>query len=323
MAAVAANCDVVIPEDVWGAPFEQLSEEYTVHAEPQLWSDRKALAQRLAGARALVVRNQTKVDAELLAAAPDLRIVARAGVGLDNIDVAAADAAGVVVVSPRGENAQSVAEYAVGTVLALVRDLVGHDRAVRAGRWDRHFGRELHGRTWGLLGAGATGMAVARLARGFGMTVLAYDPYVTRADDAVRLAPLEEVVAGSDVVSIHLPATEETVGLVGAGLLARMRPGAVLVNVGRGEVVDEHALADALEHGALAGAALDVRTAEPPTLGRLERLDNVLLTPHIAGLTEQSQARIMRALADDVRAVLSGGRAANAVGAATSAEVIS
>ena len=314
--------DMVVVEDVWGEQFEALSLEFSVRSDPTLWADRARLLDLVATSRALVVRNRTRVDAELFEAAPRLQLVGRAGVGLDNIDVAAADERGIVVVSPKGANARSVAEHALGAALALMRGLLTHDRVVREGRWDRHPGRELDGRIWGILGAGATGLAVAKLARCLGMSVIAYDPYVDSSsrgliDAGVQLRELDEVCAAADVLSVHLPATPATTGLIGARVLALMRPETVLINVGRGEVVDEEALADALEHRRIFRAALDVRATEPPLRGRLERLDSVLLTPHIAGITEESQSRIMQAIADDVRAVLRGGEAVHAVGAVT------
>jgi phosphoglycerate dehydrogenase-like enzyme len=233
-------------------------------------------------------------------------------VGLDNISVAGAAKRGIAVVFPHAANASSVAEYAIGVALALMRGLCSHDRAVRAGGWDRTSGRELRDRTWGTLGAGATGLATARLAREFGMRVVAYDPYKDPNDPdllvaGVRLVELRALCAESDVVSVHLPSTPETSGLVDRELLRLMRPETILISVGRGNVIDEEALVDALAGGAIAGAALDVRSAEPPTVGRLEELQNVLLTPHVAGITEESQERITKALADDIRAVLSGG----------------
>jgi D-3-phosphoglycerate dehydrogenase/(S)-sulfolactate dehydrogenase len=297
------SAEVVVLEDVWGEPFERLAHKWTV--------DRTGA--QLAGARALVVRNRTRVDAELLDSAPSLEVVGRAGVGLDNIDVAAADARGVVVVAPLGANAISVAEHTVALALALTRDLRGHDRAVRAGRWTRTPGRELAGRTWGLLGLGATGRAVARLAGAFGMRVLAYDPYVDAVTGA-ELADLDSVLSAADVLSVHLPATPQTRGLLGADALSRMRHGAILVNVGRGEVVDEHALAAALHSRRLAGAGLDVRATEPPSPGPLDDAPNLIFTPHVAGITVESQHRIASVLVDDIVAVLDGGEAAHAVG---------
>lgn len=311
--------EVAITEDVWGSPFDELSRRRSVVCQPGAWQDRDELTAVASRARALVVRNRTIVDEALFARCPRLCIVARAGVGLDNIDVEAADRAGVVVTAPLGANAVSVAEHTLGLALALARQTVTLDADCRAGNWSRLPGRELHGGQWGLLGAGATARACGALATALGMRVLAYDPFIDPANPGlaaagIELASLEEVAAGSGVLSCHLPASPQTRHMVGRALLARMPAGALLVSVGRGEVVDEDALADALESGALGGAALDVRAQEPPVRGRLEALGNVIFSPHIAGITTQSQQRIMQVLADDIEAVLSGGRAASSVG---------
>jgi D-3-phosphoglycerate dehydrogenase len=312
--------EVAVVEDVWGEAFERLSGDLEVVFNPKAWESPDDLLALAREARALVVRNRTRVDRALLEACPGLLVVARAGVGLDNIDLASADELGVAVVAPRGANATSVAEHAIALALALARHLVGLDRACRDGGWQRVPGRELSGGTWGALGAGATARATARAATALGMRTVAYDPYISpdhpeMVEIGLRLASLDEVVSTADVLSCHLPASAETRNLVGARLLARVKPTALFVNVGRGEVVDEQALADALEEGRLAGAGLDVRADEPPTPGRLERLGSVVLTPHVAGITEQSQARILEVLADDIRTVLAGGEARNAVGA--------
>lgn len=315
--------DLVVLEGVWGAPLEELASDLVVRRHDDASVAPELLADLLAGARGVVVRNRTQVTADLLGACPDLQVVARAGVGLDNIDIKAADELGVVVVAPLGANAVSVAEHALTLALALSRRLVPTDRSTRGGQWDRTPGRELAGRRWGLLGAGATGRACARLARALGMTLVAYDPYLSAdhpelAELDIRLMSLEEVARSADVVSCHLPATPETINLLGRRFFSAMRPDALLVNVGRGEVLDEDALADALAAGELAGAGLDVRSLEPPQPGRLEALDNVVLTPHVAGITTESQRRILQILAEETRAVLSGGAARYAVGAATS-----
>jgi D-3-phosphoglycerate dehydrogenase/(S)-sulfolactate dehydrogenase len=311
--------DVAVAEGVWGPPLEELARRRTVIRLPAVTGDSEELIATATRALALVVRNRTVVDEALLSRCPRLRIVGRAGVGLDNIDIPAADRAGVVVTAPLGANAVSVGEHAVGLALALSRRTVALDADCRAGNWSRTPGRELSGGTWGLLGAGATARACGRLASALGLRVLAYDPYIDPghpglAAAGIELAALAEVAAASDVISCHLPATAQTAKLVGRGLLAQLRPGALFINVGRGEVVDEDALADALESGSLGGAALDVRAAEPPVRGRIERLANVVLTPHIAGITTQSQQRILQVLADDIEAVLSGGAAASYVG---------
>lgn len=308
--------DVVVVEDVWGEPFDHLAGRLLINRAPRAWQAPGRLQELLRGARAMVVRNRTQVTAELLERLPELQVVARAGVGLDNIDLDAADELGVVVVAALGANAESVAEHAVGAAIAVARRMAPLDRLARDGHWDRRPGRELASSIWGVLGLGATGRATAALARALRMPVVAHDPYVETAPAGVRLASLRETVSAADVLSVHLPSTPETRGLFDAELLSRMRPGAILVNVGRGDVMDEDALADAVESGQLAGAALDVRAEEPPTLGRLERLDNVLLTPHVAGITTQSQHRIAAVLADDIARVLSGEPARHAAGAA-------
>lgn len=314
-----SDTDVLVVEDVWGPAMDRLAVTLRVDYQPDLWKDRAALAERAGRSRALVVRNRTRVDAALLAAT-SLLVVARAGSGLDNIDLAAAERAGVVVVAALGANAQSVAEHTLALALALARGIAVHDRATRAGVWVRTPGIELSGCTWGVLGAGATGRAVGRLvSAGLGARVLGYDALVGHDDPGVReanieMVTLDRVIGESDVISLHLPATPQTRGVVNADLLGRMRPHALLVNVSRGEVVDEAALVDALNAGTIAGAALDVRANEPPTPGALELMDNVVLTPHVAGITGQAQERVVSVLATDLQALFCGGEAGHAVG---------
>jgi D-3-phosphoglycerate dehydrogenase len=318
--ADVSPADVAVVEDVWGDAFERLSGELGLAYAPEAWRSPDELRTVASRSRALVVRNRTRVDRALLQACPNLLVVGRAGVGLDNIDLAAADDLGIVVIAPLGANAVSVAEHALALALALARHLTELDRDCRDGGWQRRPGRELAGATWGLLGAGTTARATARAVTALGMRALAYDPYIPPdhpelAEIGLRIADLDEVVTTADVLSCHLPATPQTRHLVDAQLLARMRPTALFVNVGRGEIVDEESLADALESCRLAGAGLDVREIEPPTAGRLERMENVVLTPHVAGITDQSQARIVQVLADNIRVVLGGGEAPSAVGA--------
>jgi len=310
---------ILISEDVWGSPFEKLEGRFPIHRDDALWSKPEELKAQIAKASVLVVRNRTQVTAELIAAAPSLKIIARAGVGLDNIDVKAADAAGIVVAAGLGANAVSVGELTLGLALALMRQIPTHDGATREGKWIRTPGLELSGKTWGLLGCGATGLATARLLQGFGCTVLAYDPFV-KSDDP-RLAPLnismhsfEDVLKGADVVSIHMPSTPETNGTINADTLSLMKKSALLVNVGRGEVINEADLVSALKSGVIAGAALDVRAQEPPVVGELETLPNVILTPHVAGITAESQLRINEILVANIELVLSGSPASHAVG---------
>ncbi|MDH6291356.1 hydroxyacid dehydrogenase [Rhodococcus opacus] len=318
MSDINELVDVVVTEDVWGLALEELDASRPILRAPHAWQDREKLFELGSRARALVVRNRTQVDRHLIQACPSLKVIARAGVGLDNIDVSAADEAGIVVVAPLGANAISVAEHTLGLALSAMRRTVELDVDCRAGGWSRTPGRELHGRVWGLLGAGATGRASARLARSLGMSVVAYDPFADArrlAEEGIELLELPALVAGqADVLSCHLPATRGTRHLIGTELLAVMKPTSVLVNVGRGEVVDENALAAALETGQIAAAALDVREVEPPSPGRLEQLPNVILTPHIAGITTDSQERILEILAQNITAVLDNRSAPAAVG---------
>lgn len=304
--------DVLLVEDVWADTFDERFRGLTVRRSPAA-----GRADLVADTRALIVRNRTAVDGDLLAAAPRLKVIGRFGVGLDNIDVAAADARGVVVVAPLGANATSVAEHTVALALALSRDLTMHDAAIRVGGWQRRPGRELAGRTWGLLGAGATGQAVGRLAAALRMPVIAHDPYLDAS--GLDMVDFGALLTSADVLSVHVPLTARTRGMLDAAAFARMRPGALLISVGRGEVVDEEALADALLAGRLGGAGLDVRALEPPGPGPLDDAPNVIFTPHVAGITVESQARIATILAEDITAVLSGGTASHAVGAHRSA----
>jgi D-3-phosphoglycerate dehydrogenase / 2-oxoglutarate reductase len=314
--------EVAVVEDISGSALDDLAARVRVRRDPDAWASPERVAALAADAFALIVRNRTVVDAALLDACPNVRIVARAGTGLDNIDVPAADEHGVAVIAPRGANARSVAEHAVALALALARRVVSSDKSCRSGEWNRVPGIELAGRTWGLLGAGATGRDCARIVSALGMHVVAYDPFVDAGDPeltrlGVKLGALTEVIASSDVISCHLPATVRTRHMIGADLLAQVKPGAMFINVGRGEVVDEAALADALEAGRLAGAGLDVREQEPPIPGRLEKMDNVVLTPHVAGITAESQERIVRVLVEEIDNLRSGGSSSFAVGRVT------
>lgn len=300
-------------EGIGGGPIADLAEDHPLATADGTDLPDDVDASRV---RAVIVRNRTRVDERFLARLPSLQVVARAGVGLDNIDLAAARRRGITVVSPRGANAQSVAELTLALALTVARRLLPLDDSTRHGGWDRRPGLELAGRTWGLLGAGATGIASGRLARAIGMEVVAHDPFAdpeVLRGHGIDLLPLREMVTRADVLSAHLPATEGTKGVVDRQLLSLLPEGAILVNTGRGEVVDEDALTEALASGRLTGAGLDVRAVEPPAVGALERLDNVVLTPHVAGITGESQHRILSALARDITAVLAGAPARHAV----------
>jgi D-3-phosphoglycerate dehydrogenase / 2-oxoglutarate reductase len=313
-----APVDIAIAEDVWGRGFEALRSRFSIAHVPTAWEDPDVLEALVGGARALVVRNRTALTRPVLLKAPRLEVVARAGTGTDNVDVLAADELGIVVVAATGANARSVAEHSLCLALALARDLEGHERRLRQGLWERPLGVELAGRTWGLVGLGATGGAVGRLARSIGMKVLGHDPYLSEEAEPIpgsqRVDDLLELAARSDIVSLHVPLTSESAGLIGRDFFEHMRSGSFLINVARGGVVDEQALADALDAGQLAGAALDVRPQEPPKPSRLDNHDRVILTPHVAGLTHEALEAVVTLLADDLSEVLGGSPASHAVG---------
>ena len=305
---------ILISEDVWGTPFQVLEGSFPILRNDDLWSNPDKLKAAIADATALVVRNRTKVTADVIAAAPKLKVIARAGVGLDNIDLKAADAAGVVVVAGLGANAVSVGELTLALALALLRNIPVHDVATRDGGWVRTPGRELSGLTWGLLGCGATGVATARLLQGFNCPVIGYDPYAKNLS-GIELTTFEKVLERSDVISIHMPSTAETNGVINTKTLKLMKPDAVIVNVGRGEVINEDDLMAALKDKVIAGAALDVRAKEPPVKGQMELIPNLILTPHVAGITSQSQLRINQILTANIELVLNSKPATHAVGA--------
>jgi D-3-phosphoglycerate dehydrogenase/(S)-sulfolactate dehydrogenase len=304
---------ILISEDVWSDDFVELQKRFPITHEPDLWNRKEDLRTKLANAEALVVRNRTQVTRELIEVAPKLKVIARAGVGLDNIDIQAADDNGVVVAAALGINAVAVAEHTLGLAISLARSIVDRDKSTRAGEWNRAAGTEISNKTWGLLGFGATGRAVAKLLQGFGCEVLAYDPFVKSAE-GVKLTNLDEVITKSDVISIHLPATKETTGMFNLSLIKQMKPNSLLVNVGRGEVINESDLESALRDKLIAGAALDVRVDEPPKDDLFKDLSNVILTPHIAGITKESQAAINQVLVSEIEAALKGSPHKYAVG---------
>ena len=276
------------------------------------------LAAALADADALLVRSATKVTADLLSAAPRLRIVGRAGTGVDNIDVTAASGRGVLVVNAPGANSISVAEHACALMLALARSVPAADRAMKDGRWEkkRFLGTELRGKTLGIAGLGRIGQEVAQRARAFGMRLVAHDPFITReiADAiGVELLPFDDVCAVADFLTLHLPATAETRHLMNAARFARVKPGLRLINTARGELIDQAALKAAIEQGLVAGAALDVFEKEPPSDWALAQMPQVVATPHIAASTEEAQELVGLDTAAAVRDFLRDGLVRNAV----------
>jgi len=300
---------VVISEFMDAPAVALVGQHHEVRYEPDLVDRREALKAALVDAAALIVRNRTQVSAELLAAAPRLRVVGRLGVGLDNIDVAGCRALGIEVIPASGANALAVAEYVIGTAMLLLRGAYAATTDVASGAWPRQAlsaGRELHGKTLGVVGFGGIGRLVARLARGLGMRVIGFDAKVSAADPAwrdegVESRTLDALLAQADVLTLHVPLLPATRNLIDATALGAMKPGAILINTARGGVVDEAAVAAALASGRLGGAALDVFEREPLGAGSpLAGAPNLILTPHIAGVTAESNERVSAMIAERV-----------------------
>jgi (S)-sulfolactate dehydrogenase len=307
--------DIVITEFMNEAAVADLSSDFDVLYDPDLVDDSDRLREALAEARAIVVRNRTQVDRDLLAGAARLLVVGRLGVGLDNIDLVACEERNIAVRPAIGANSVAVAEYVIGAMLTLWRPVFAASDLIIAGGWPRTdlmAGAEMTGKTVGLLGFGGIPREIAQRCHGLGMQVIAHDPYVPDDDPAWgATTPVgrDEVIASADALSIHLPLTPETAGSIDAGAIASMRPGALLINTARGGIVNETALVDALRSGQLAGAALDVFEHEPIDADRgsmFAGVPNLILTPHIAGLTVESQDRVGSVVAQAVRAVLNG-----------------
>jgi (S)-sulfolactate dehydrogenase len=307
---------IVISENMDAPAVALLAREFDVDYRPALFEDEAALARALERADAWIVRNRTQVRGAPLAAAQRLGVVGRLGVGLDNIDLEACRARRIEVIPATGANAESVAEYVVAMSMVLLRGGAYRSTpAVAAGRWPRQMlsqGREVAGKTIGLVGFGSIGRATALKVRAMGMRVLAYDPAVPADSPAwgehgAERRELDDLLAVSDVVSLHLPLADDTRGLIGEARIARMKPGAILVNSARGGIVDEAALAKALAEGRLAGAALDVFEREPLAAGSaLAEAPNLILSPHIAGVTLESNERVSSLIAERVAAFLRG-----------------
>jgi len=309
---------VLVSENITGKELSALREKFAVALEPELWKSPDKLRNAIRDAEAILVRNQTAVDAELIAAGRRLKVIGRAGVGLENVDCSAASAAGIVVVYAPEQNSVSVAELAIGLMLALARSIPAADRSAKSGAWDRKRfmgGVELYGKTLGIVGMGRIGFLTAMRARALGMDVIAFDPQVSHdapviIETRARLTGLDEVLAEADFVSCHVPETPRTINLFDYEKFCRMKSSAFFVNTSRGKVVDEAGLARALQEKRLAGAALDVRVKEPPD-SPLSTADNVILAPHIGAFTVEGQERVVTSVCRDVAAVLTGQSARN------------
>jgi (S)-sulfolactate dehydrogenase len=306
---------IVISEFMDEPSVNELRRRFEVLYDPKLVDRHDELLRQLGDAQALVVRNRTQVRGDLLAAAPQLQVVGRLGVGLDNIDVAACQARAIAVIPATGANALAVAEYVIATAMVLLRGAYLSTAAVAAGEWPRSRlseGRESAGKTLGLVGFGGIGRLTARLAQALGMHVIAHDPMLPPdapawAETGTRCVSLDTLLREADAVSLHVPLTADTQGLINAERIAGMKREAVLINTARGGIVDEVALAQALRDGRLAGAALDVFEHEPlPAGSALAGVPNLILTPHIGGVTQESNERVSAMIAEQVAARLLG-----------------
>ncbi len=300
---------VLIAEQLSEATISALGPGFTVRSCDG--ADRDQLLEAIVDADALLVRSATKVDAEVLAAAPSLKIVARAGVGLDNVDVPAATSAGVLVVNAPTSNIVSAAELAVGLLLATARNIASANSALKGGKWARsqYGGIELAGKTVGIVGLGRIGALVAQRLAGFDVNLVAYDPYAKperAAELGVALVPLDALLETSDFITVHLPRTADTVGLIGEDALRKVKPSVRVINAARGGIVDEAALALALKEGRVAGAGIDVFEFEPTTESALFDFDSVVVTPHLGASTDEAQEKAGVSVAESVRLAFAG-----------------
>ena len=309
---------IVVADDLPASSLELLRAESGWVVDARSGRTPDALAADIADADALLVRSATKVDARLMDASPGLRIIARAGTGVDNVDVAAASARGILVVNAPGANSISVAEHACALMLALARSVPAADHAMKSAKWEkkRFLGSELRGKTLGIAGLGRIGQEVAQRARAFGMRVVAHDPYISgelAAGLGVELMSLDDVCANADYLTLHLPSTAETKHLFDDRRFARCKRGIRLINTARGELIDEAALRRAIESGSVGAAALDVFETEPPADWSLAQLPQVIATPHIAASTVEAQELVGEEIVASVRAYLAEGVIRNAV----------
>ncbi len=311
---------IVLADNLDRAAIEILEAGHAFRITPGPLSREEAMA-AVADAEALIVRSSTKVNAEFLAAAPILKVIARAGAGVDNVDLAAASARGIVVMNTPGGNTIAAAEHTFALMLAMARHIPAAVRSLQEGRWDRKLfmGTELRGKTLGIIGLGRIGQAVARRAQAFEMTTIAYDPQKppeTFEHFQTPSVTLNELYARSDYVSLHAPANDETYHMINAESIARMKDGVRIVNTARGSLVDSAALAAAIKSGKVAGAAVDVYPAEPPPPDDpLIGLDGVVHTPHLGASTWEAQITVAVQAAEQVRDALLKGEFRNVVNA--------
>lgn len=304
---------ILISEFITSQALETLRRHYEVIYAPELYKDRPALIAALQNIEALVVRNLTQVNEEVLAGAAKLKVVGRLGVGLENIELSACAKRNIKVIPATGANAESVAEYVVGAAVALTRGFIPATTATFNGEWPRpRFSgyHEFLGKTIGIVGFGSIGRIVAKKAHAFGLRCVAYDPMLSgdsvELDGvSVPLLSLSKLLSESDAITLHLPFLPDTKNLFNAATLDQIKEGACLINTARGGIVDEKALADRLRSGRLGGAAIDVFSTEPAKdLSHFAGIENLILTPHIAGVTQESNERVSQMIADEVNRFL-------------------
>lgn len=314
-----ANTVVLIAEELSPATVDALGPDFEIRTCNG--ADRAELLPALAEAQAVLIRSATQMDAEALAAAPNLKVIARAGVGLDNVDVPAATRAGVMVVNAPTSNIISAAELTMAHILASARNFGAGHESLRAGQWNRSklSGVELYEKTLGIVGLGRIGGLVAERAKSFGMNLVGYDPYISASRAAqmgVTVLSLDELLEQSDFITVHMPKTPETIGMIGEEALRKVKPGVRIVNVARGGIVDEAALAAAVAEGRVGGAGIDVFTSEPPKDSPLLGQDRINVTPHLGASTGEAQEKAGIAVAKSVRKALAGELVPDAVNVA-------
>lgn len=299
---------ILITEFMDESVIDSLSKQYPTIYDLSLVEDREKLLAMVKTAKALIVRNRTIVDSELLGHGPNLKCIGRLGVGLDNIDLPSCNQRNITVYPAIGANIESVAEYVIGTAMILLRGAYRDNTSIIAGNWNRieYIGSEIGNKLLGLVGLGSIGRATAEKALNLGMIVQAYDPFVSPDDElwsSIKPVGIEEIARHSDIVSIHVPLVKDTYHLIGQSFFSRCKPGTIIINTSRGGVVEEESLIKSLQAGRLGGAALDVFEEEPLSKEagkKFSGLKNLILTPHIAGVTIESNFRVSKMIADKV-----------------------
>jgi len=303
------STSILISEFISPQALQFLREKHEVIYDPELYKEPLKIKESIKSVQGFIVRNLTQVNEDILSAAPDLKVVGRLGVGLENIQLPACAQRNIKVIPATGANAQSVAEYVIGSVIALSRRFQEATQITLEGKWPRpqFSGQpECFGKNMGIIGFGSIGRVLAQKANAIGLHCIAYDPFITESEVkmngfTVPMLPIADLLEKSDYVSLHLPLSPETKNLFNAAMLDLMKGGAIIINTARGGILDEHALAERLRSGRIGGAAIDVFSAEPAKdLSHFANITNLILTPHIAGITEESNERVSQLIANEV-----------------------